>query len=345
MGHLVEIPVSDKERWNNTVKSIKKYDVFYLNEYADAFMCEDESNGVPVLLYYENGTDRAINVVFKRDVAKDKHFNGKLIPDKYVDLITPYGYGGFIGDIADYVSLNDEYGQYCSDNGYVCEFVRFELFSDYWQYYNGETETRMHNVVRNLECPISDIWMDFKQKVRKNVKRANSYGLKIIVDETGEHMNDFLRIYYGTMERSNAEKKFYFKKQFFETLMLSDNAVMLHVRFNDKIISTELVIFGAENCYSYLGGTESEFFYTRANDFLKFEIIKWAKEKGLKNFVLGGGYGSDDGIFQYKMNLAPHGIRDFYIGRKIFNNETYQKLCDLRLQEQLNATFFPKYRS
>ena len=126
-------------------------------------------------------------------------------------------------------------------------------------------------------------------------------------------MNDFLRIYYGTMERSNAEKKFYFKKQFFETLMLSDNAVMLHVRFNDKIISTELVIFGAENCYSYLGGTESEFFYTRANDFLKFEIIKWAKEKGLKNFVLGGGYGSDDGIFQYKMNLAPHGIRDFYI--------------------------------
>lgn len=38
---------------------------------------------------------------------------------------------------------------------------------------------------------------------------------------------------------------------------------------------------------------------TRANDFLKFEVIKWAKEKGFKNYVLGGGYGTDDGIFQY----------------------------------------------
>ena len=65
MDHIVEIPVSNKEHWNETVKSIKNYDAFYLNEYVDAFMREDESNGMPVLLYYENGADRAINVVFQ----------------------------------------------------------------------------------------------------------------------------------------------------------------------------------------------------------------------------------------------------------------------------------------
>ena len=100
------------------------------------------------------------------------------------------------------------------------------------------------------------------------------------MDEEGKHLDDFLRIYYGTMERSDAEQQFYFKKSFFEELMSMDNAVMFHVRFEDKIISTELVIYGAENCYSYLGGTDSEYFYTRANDFLKFEIIKWAKIRG-----------------------------------------------------------------
>lgn len=345
MAHIVEISILEKERWNNTVKSINNYDAFYLNEYAGAFMHEDESNGMPILLYYENGAERAIDVVFKRDVAKDHHFNGKLTPDTYFDLITPYGYGGFIGEITNFAALDDEYSKYCSDNGYICEFVRFELFSDYYQHYGGETETRTHNVVRNLESPIDVIWMDFKQKVRKNVKRANSYGLEIVVDKTGMYMDDFLRIYYGTMERSDAEEQFYFKEQFFEELMLTDNAVMFHVRFEGQIISTELVIYGSENCYSYLGGTDSEYFYTRANDFLKFEIIKWAKEKGLKNFVLGGGYGSDDGIFQYKMNLAPHGIRDFYIGRRIFDKKKYQKLCDLRIGEQLNDAFFPKYRS
>ena len=345
MGCIVEIPVSEKERWNQIVKSIKDHDVFYLNEYVTAFMHEDECNGVPVLLYYENKDDRAINVVFKRDISKDHKFNGAIPRDTYFDLITPYGYGGFLGEIDDYKSLNEVYSKYCVNNKYICEFVRFELFSDYYQHYSGETESRTHNVVRSLDIPINTIWMDFKQKVRKNVKRANIYGLEIIIDVAGIYMDDFLRIYYGTMERSDAENSFYFKKPFFEELMSMDNAVMFHVKFEEKIISTELVLYGANNCYSYLGGTDSEYFYTRANDFLKYEIIKWAKEKGLQNFVLGGGDGSDDGIFQYKMNLAPHGIKDFYIGRKVFNQETYNQLVDLRSEENLNEQFFPLYRS
>ena len=74
-------------------------------------------------------------------------------------------------------------------------------------------------------------------------------------------------------------------------------------------------------------------------------MIKWAKEKGLKNFVLGGGYGADDGIFQYKLCLAPHGTYDFYIGRKIFDKKSYDNLVSLRAGEELNEKYFPLYRS
>ena len=79
MQHITEILVSDRERWNQIVRSIKGYDVFYLNEYVTAFMHEDESNGEPILLYYENGDERAINVVFKRDVGKD-HRLTQVVP-------------------------------------------------------------------------------------------------------------------------------------------------------------------------------------------------------------------------------------------------------------------------
>ena len=34
MQHITEILVSDRERWNQIVRSIKGYDVFYLNEYV-----------------------------------------------------------------------------------------------------------------------------------------------------------------------------------------------------------------------------------------------------------------------------------------------------------------------
>ena len=301
------------------------------------------------MLYYENGADRAINVVFKRDVALDEKMQGKIAVGEYFDLVSPYGYGGFWGSITDYEALNRTYNEFCISQHYICEFVRFELFSDYHAHYDGEVETRTHNVVRNLEMSLDEMWMDFKQKVRKNVKKANSFGLQIIIENSDEHIKDFLEIYYSTMDRSNAENEFYFSKEFFNTInSMSDNIMYFYALYEGKVVSAELVIYGAENCYSYLGGTNRDFFDLRPNDFLKYEIIKWAQEKGLKNFVLGGGYGADDGIFQYKICLAPKGIVNFYIGRKIFYEEVYNHLVELREVENPSckeSTFFPKYRA
>ncbi|WP_434687519.1 GNAT family N-acetyltransferase [Hungatella sp. SB206] len=347
---ITEIGVNEKEKWNKTVHSFTNYDVFYLNEYVSAFMKENESNGEPVLLYYENGSDRAMNVLFKRDIALDEHMKARLEKGHYFDLITPYGYGGFWGRVVDYDALNQNYNEYCQSRHYVCEFVRFELFSDYYKHYDGVVETRTHNVVRSLDMSIDEIWLDFKQKVRKNVKRAMKNNLKIIIENTGEDLEDFFEIYYSTMNRSNAEQEYYFSKGFYETLnQMRDNIMYFHVEYEGKIISTELVIYGSENAYSYLGGTNREYFDLRPNDFLKYEIIKWVKAKGLKNFVLGGGYGSDDGIFQYKACLAPNGVKDFYIGRKILDKTAYDSLCEIRKVKSNSMNlkeigFFPEYR-
>ena len=343
---ITEYTISQADQWDQVVRSFPDYDVFYLSGYSAAFMQESPKNGIPMLLLYEDGADRAITVVLRRDIALDEKFVGKLEASRYYDLITPYGYGGFLGHVSDWDRLNHAYDNYCLEHHYVCEFVRFSLFSDYQNHYNGEVESRTHNVVRSLDMPLEEMWMDFKQKVRKNVKKANSFGLQIIVESEGSYLDDFLRIYYGTMDRSDAKEEFYFSKSFYEKLATMDeNIVYFHVVHEGKIISTELVIYGAENAYSYLGGTDRDSFDVRPNDFLKYEIIKWAKAKGLKNFVLGGGYGQDDGIFQYKACLAPNGICAFYIGRKIFDRQAYDHLIALRGEESLDERFFPKYRS
>ena len=188
--------------------------------------------------------------------------------------------------------------------------------------------------------------MDFKQKVRKNVKKANLNGLTCFFENTDDHLEDFLNIYYGTMVRNSADAGFFFTKQFFiDLLKMRDNIMFFYVTYETMIISAELVLFASENCYSYLGGTNKDFFELRPNDFLKYEIIKWAKEKGLKRFVLGGGYGSDDGIFQYKLCFAPRGEYDFFIGQKVFDMKTYNKLVGLRPKDELNERYFPLYRS
>ncbi|MFK4998691.1 GNAT family N-acetyltransferase [Bacillus sp. N9] len=81
---------------------------------------------------------------------------------------------------------------------------------------------------------------------------------------------------------------------------MKGNFVYIHVLNEDKVVSTELVLYGSENCYSFLGGTDRNYFKLQPNTLLKYEVIKWAKEKGLKRFILGGGYGKDDGIYKYK---------------------------------------------
>lgn len=338
------ITVNETEVWNKIVKSFENYDVNYLNEYAKAFQLHGD--GEPLLFYYDNGSTRAINVVMKRDIAEAEFFKEELPTNTWFDLSTPYGYGGFWLEGEDYIAVNEAYDRYCMDQGFVSEFVRFQLFSDYQLHYSGISETHTHNVVRTLEVPLDAMLKEFEHKVRKNLKRAVASELDIEIDTTGERLYDFLNIYYGTMDRANATENYYFSKQFFETLnKMKDNYVYIHVLSEGQIISTELVLYGSENCYSFLGGTNQDFFHMRPNDFLKYEIIKWAKSKGLKRFILGGGSGDDDGIFKYKKSFAPNGVCDFYIGKKIFDKGKYKKLMELRKKKQvlIQVQFFSQF--
>jgi hypothetical protein len=46
--------------------------------------------------------------------------------------------------------------------------------------------------------------------------------------------------------------------------------------------------------------------------------------------------------------LSPNGIVDFYIGKKVFDEEKYSELVKLRIEENpdcIESEYFPKYRA
>lgn len=341
------ISTEQSEYWDNVVRSFQNHDVCYLCGYAKVFM--ESGEGIPYLIYINNERTRAINVIMKRDISETETFKEVLEPNMWYDISSPYGYGGFLVEGSDYDAINSTYDNYCSDQGIICEFVRFHLFSDYHIFYNGEVEARTHNVIRSLDIPLETMMMDFEHKVRKNIKHAESAGLEIKIDPQGEYLENFLDIYTMTMDRNNASSKYYFNNDFFEKLLhMRNNVIFFHIEFEGKIISTELILYAGENCYSFLGGTDSNYYNLRPNDLLKFGIIKWAKNNGLKHYILGGGYGDDDGIFRYKKSFAPNGIYNFYIGKKVYDFNKYDILTKLRKKHDeisLKNDFFPIYRS
>ena len=68
--------LGDYEKWDEVVKSFNDYDTYWLSGYVKAFAIHGD--GDPLLFYYEDGSTRGINVVMKRDVAKDIRFEGKI---------------------------------------------------------------------------------------------------------------------------------------------------------------------------------------------------------------------------------------------------------------------------
>ena len=340
------ITINEEQKWDKIVRSFTNYDVSYLSGYAKAF--QFIGDGEPFLFYYDDGSTKAINVVLRRDIALAEPFIKILPINTWFDLSTPYGYGGFWIDGENYKAVNDAYEAYCKSNGFVSEFVRFNLFSGYQSHFNGLSKTHTLNVVRSLEISLDDMFKDFEHNVRRNLKKANEAGVRAEIDLTGKRLDDFLEIYYGTMERTGAKKSFFFSKGFFQMIKsMEGNYVYIHAFYEDKIVSTALFLYDNENCYSFLGGTKQDYFAFYPNYYLNYEAFKWAKYKGLKRFVLGGGYGNDDSIYRYKKSFAPNGICDFYIGKKIYDDEKYRKLIEIRTEEgsfDKNTLFFPAYR-
>lgn len=343
---ISKITLDDSSKWDEVVKSFSNYDVNYLSSYSMAF--KKNGDGTPLLILYENKGTKAINVVMIRDISLNENFTNLVMENQLFDISTPYGYGGFLIEGDDFNTLEDEYLSFCKEQGYISEFVRFHLYSNYIGIFSGQIESTSSNVVRPLDLSVDDILMDFEYKVRKNIKNAISFGLQVEIDDKGLRFADFLNVYYGTMDRNSANKNFYFPETFFDSInKMIGNFVYIHVIYEDKVIASELVLYGVENCYSFLGGTISDYFYLHPNHFLKFEIVKWAKEKGLKRFILGGGYGEDDGIFKYKKSFSPNGILKFNVGKRIIDIDKYNELVKIResdLNFCVDTNYFPKYR-
>lgn len=324
-------------------------DVFFDPQYARIF---EGTDGVSKVFEFENEFGAVRHTFLVREIPT--RLDGRVL----YDLITPYGYGGpVILHSTDPKRLMEAFKEafftFCRQNGYVCEFVRFHLFdnTDVRQNYYGQTRAALKNVVVPTDRTYETVWMDYEHKVRKNVNKAKENGLRVIVERNLDHLSDFLRIYYNTMDRNEASRYFYFPRTFFEKIAeyLPNNYVYFHVLKDDIVISTELVLLSECYAYSFLGGTDKEYYAMRPNDFLKDAVIQMCIEEGKKCFVLGGGYGAEDGIYRYKRSFTKSEDVPFYVGSTVFDREAYDRLTELRMQQQdppaADDLFFPLYRA
>lgn len=329
---------ADYNNWNQLIEQYFKSEPMIKASYYKLFS-DSESLGMAV--FYECSEGMIFYPFMKRKVPK---LAG------YFDIISAYGYGGPYASPGitpnQWSHFWELFDAWCQQNRIISEVIKFGLFGNENCCYPGKIEAVMNNIVRPLGLSVEELYKDYEHKVRKNVKRAEKYKLSFVLDESEESIEKFLKIYYGTMDRRNADQMYYFEKDFFEFINseMKNNSYIFFVNYEEIPISTELVLVSEENIYSYLGGTNPDYFEMRPNDYLKAKIIEWGIENGYKNFVLGGGHGSEDGIYRYKKAFSPSGIKEFKIGSRILDFEQYKQAC-VKIGADWESDFIPAYRN
>ena len=340
--------VNDHEKWDAVVRSFRDYDVYYLSGYVKAFQLHGD--GEPLLFHFEGDSLRGINVVMKRDIARDPRFAGKLPEDTWFDLATPYGYGGWLlegeGDPA---PLFAAYEAWCQTHCVVSEFVRFHPVLE-----NQKPLAEAYEVVplggtiaMDLASP-ETVWANLTSKNRNVIRKAQKNGVRIFSGRSPELYEAFRLLYNATMDKDHAAKYYYFAPAFYERILndLPQNAQVFYAQMEDGTVIAASILLAANGRLNYhLSGSRRDFQHLAPTNLLLYEAALWGCANGCRTLHLGGGVGSgEDSLFQFKKAFYRGEPRRYHIGKKIFLPERYQALTALRA-DLPEGGFFPLYRA
>ena len=343
----------DYQTWLSIWEEWDGKEIFAHPDYLNLF--DDYSEALCAVLSV--GTLTVIYPFCLRDLSVD--FLQGRSKSQCRDIISPYGYGGLylIGE-GDFKPIMDEFyskfEKWAISKNVISEFIRFDLYSQSRENYIGEISYNNDNIVCDLRKGKELLWKEYKSKVRRNVRKANKSDVCLKLDFNGGNVDDFLRIYYSTMERRQAKAQYFFKKEFFNQIhnKLKGYFVYFYATKDDQIISADLVLISDHKIYTFLSATDSDAYQYRPNDFVKHHVIQWGADNNKDYYVLGGGYKLSDSLFSYKKSFAPEGIVPFYVGKKIYNTKLYNQLVESKEKELLEnfdvldreSDFFPLYR-
>lgn len=342
---LTVYTLEQSDKWDSVVHSFDNYDVYWLSGYVKAFMIHGD--GEPLLFYYESESFRGINVVMKRDIAKDKRFEGKIKEGEYFDFATPYGYGGWIIEGEPSESIFEAYSEWIQRNGIISEFVRFHPMVK-----NHVMCTSFYDVIQlgevvHLDLSSPDtIWENITSKNRNMIRKALKNDVKIYNGRFPKIYEDFRSIYNTTMDKDNAESYYYFGEEFYRSVQddLAHNAQVFWAEKDGLVIAASIML--AVNGYMnyHLSGSLKEYSTLAPTNLLLYEAALWGYSNGCRTLYLGGGVGSgEDSLFKFKRAFYKGDLNHFYIGKKCYNQRLYDELVNYR-DSIGNDHFFPKYR-
>lgn len=325
---------------------MKYPDIYFEPDYAELYETE-ENRAVEYRFECEYGF--ITNLFLKRQIDIK-------LPDEvqYYDLVTPYGYGGpvihWTNDKEKLIqAYMDDFGRYTEKEHIIAEFVRFHPILgngvDFKEVYKSIFDRK--TVGTNLTYD-DVVAKEFSKHKRKDIRKAlKNPEIRYEVTENPSTLQDFLKIYYSTMDRDKADDYYYFKPDYFQTMLekFREHITAGRVFLGDQLIAMGVYFRYGKYLHAHLSGTLSEYLdYSPAN-ILKYALAVYGHENGYEVIHYGGGTSRspENGVYKFKKEFGKNTEFDFYIAKKVWNEEIYKQICSA-VGADVNSDFFPAYR-
>lgn len=341
----------DLNKYAHIVQTIEQKSIFYTPAYL---LSVQKAEGYPIIIIVASvGKSVAlIPFVLRRinDMALFKELDEELF-----DIITPFEYSGIITNAIHSDEKKVLFKELCNavreglnNKIVVSEFVRFDPFLTDLSSVCPDYEIRHAgaNVFINLELSEEEICGRFANAARKNVKTAMRGGLKLYESDGKDvDVELFIALYYESLRQLKSKPYYFFNRAYFLSLVREcDGAKMLILRDSDGLpCAASILLYHGDTAHHHLTGYNHASLPKRPNDFMLYQLILWAKARGLKYLHLGGG---SETIRNFKAKFSPLSI-PYYVGSRIHNKEWYDKLCLIWKSthpDKDNSSYFPLYR-
>lgn len=334
--------IRDPREWDALVATYQ-LDCYYEHAYFELAKEHDE---IPELFYYPTEFGTLIYPYLRRRIP------GTL----FEDITTPYGYGGpsfkGIWSLDQIREARERFERYCNETGIVTETVRFHPLlhnQELGQYWCHQTEILQPTVTLELTDPFEMIESDFSQMTRRNIRKARREGVTIRLGRPEEY-RDFAHLYQMTMDKHQADARYYFDQTYFDHFADGRiNNVLLLAEHDGRIIAGCIVLTGRQFAHYHLGASDPASLALRPNHLLFAEMIRWAKQAGFQALHLGGGTtrSNTDSLLAYKRSFSANQTF-FGLGTSILDATIYERLTrqfERQHPETQMGHWFPLYRT
>lgn len=272
----------------------------------------------------------------------------------YYDIITPYGFSGPIilsGNPEKKQQLielfKEKFGDYCEEHRIVTEYVRFSPWLKNRLDFKALYDFRDNGHVQSIDLTGEDFFMDqFASVSRGQVRKALKNNVEIEFDYTGEHVEEFHRLYMMTVTKNNIDPYYVFSveslRKSFETF--KGKQFFLFAKHEGRYISCSFILHHGDYVHYHLTANDLAYSSLSGNSLIVYEMCRWGVDHGKKEVQLGGA--PDERLYRFKRNFNKTEPSELMMGKRIHNQAAYDGLVEAKKNTVgiEYPGYFPLYR-